>query len=535
LKKLLLIDNSTVIINVLKDLFSKKNNYEVFIAKTLKEAEDLVNNNKFFVSISNLVLPDALNGEHLNFLKTNQIPTIVLTSKINDENIAKIKKVSVVDYISKESIHELKKAYKLASLLLYVKNVEVLIVDDSATVISQLKDSLESLLLNVNIASSGKSALKQLEKNSNISLIITDYHMDEMNGLELIKKIRKSDTHSSVPILVMTSENSNDLKIDLYKNGATDFLVKPLLEEELKAKIFNAFSNMKQISEIRRYTKVIDSNVITSSTDEEGRITSVSEAFCKISGYSKSELIGNNHKLVRHPDMPESLYTDLWKTIREGKVWNGEVKNLRKDNTFYWVKVAIHPDFDNNGKIVGYTSVREDITDKKKIYELSITDGLTSLFNRRHFNDTAQSFIDNCCRSNNSFGFLILDIDNFKKYNDTYGHQKGDTVLKEISTSLLNVFKRSNDLVFRLGGEEFGVLINANSEQDIKELAEKARKDIEDLAIEHQKNSPSLVVTASFGLLILSEAKPIDEIYKIGDELLYKAKEEGRNRVLCTP
>lgn len=535
MKKLLLIDNSTVIINVLKDLFAKKNYYEVYVAKSLEEAKDLIDNHKFFVSISNLVLPDALNGELLSLLKSNQIPTIVLTSKIDNETISKIKKIGVIDYISKESIHELRKAYRLANLLLYVRDMDVLIVDDSAIVVSQLKNSLEGLLLNVSVANSGKSALKQLEQNPNISLIITDYHMDEMNGLEFIKKVRKGNINNTVPILVMTSDNNNALKVTLYKNGATDFLVKPLLEEELKAKLFNTFSNMKQISDIRNYTEVIDNNVITSYTDENGTILNVSQAFCEISGYTKEELIGNNHKIVRHPDMPESLYEELWSTIKAGKVWKGEVKNLKKDGSFYWVKVVIEPNFDREGNITNFTSVRQDITDKKRIYELSITDGLTGLYNRRYFNEISNDYINQSSRDNNYFAFLILDIDNFKKYNDTYGHQKGDDVLIKVSHSLQKSFKRQSDKIFRLGGEEFGVLISAKEQSDIEKLAEQGRKDIENLGITHEKNPPLNVVTASFGLTILKdESKHIDEVYKNSDELLYKAKESGRNTVIIS-
>lgn len=536
MKKLLLIDNSAVIINVLQDLFATKNDYEVFVAKSLTQAKKLIEENSFFVSISNLVLPDALNGELLNLLKTNQIPTIVLTSKINEETISRIKKVGVVDYISKESIYELQKAFKLATLLLYIKNMEVLIVDDSSIVISQLKDALEALLLNVNIAKNGKDALKILEENPNISMIITDYHMDEMNGLEFIKKVRKNDKYTIVPILVMTVDSSNEVKILNYKNGANDFLVKPLLEEELKAKLFNAFFSMKQMSEIKTYTDVINNNVISSSTDSKGFITKVSKAFCEISGYTKDELIGKSHKILRHPDMPTSLYEELWSTITKGKSWKGEVKNLKKDGTYYWVKVVIEPNFDRANSIIGFTSVRQDITDKKRIYELSITDGLTTLYNRRYFNEVSKDFISSCSRDDEYFAFLILDIDNFKKYNDTYGHQKGDDVLIEVSKALKEVFKREKDLVFRLGGEEFGVLLSAKKQEDIKTLAHNARESIESLNILHEKNEPLKVVTASFGLTILKEKDIlIEDIYKNSDELLYKAKQNGRNQVCVNP
>jgi PAS domain S-box-containing protein len=113
-----------------------------------------------------------------------------------------------------------------------------------------------------------------------------------------------------------------------------------------------------------------DTNVIVSETDLNGKITFVSSAFCEMSGYSKDELIGKPHNLIRHKDMPKSAFQSLWETIKNGKVWNGEVKNKRKDGSFYWVKAIVSPKI-RDGKPVGYTSIRQDITSQKEIERLS--------------------------------------------------------------------------------------------------------------------------------------------------------------------
>lgn len=233
--------------------------------------------------------------------------------------------------------------------------------------------------------------------------------------------------------------------------------------------------------------------------------------------------------------MPKSIYKELWDTISQGKTWKGEIKNLRKDGGYYWVKAVIEPKFNKSGEIIGYFAIREDITDKKRIYELSITDGLTSLYNRRHFNDTAHNFVLQSVRNNKVFAFVLLDIDNFKKYNDTYGHQDGDDVLIEVANSLKNSFKRDEDQVFRLGGEEFGILISSKTKLAAMDLVEDARVNIEKLAIKHEKNPPLNIVTASFGVVIISVDEKndikIDDIYKKADDMLYKAKEAGRNTI----
>jgi PAS domain S-box-containing protein len=119
--------------------------------------------------------------------------------------------------------------------------------------------------------------------------------------------------------------------------------------------------------------KKIDRYIITSTTDANGNIRSVSEAFCDISGYTKEELIGRPHSIVKHPDMDKEVYKELWLTITAGKNWHGEIKNRKKDGTSYWVEATITPDFDEDGNIVGYIAIRQDITDSKKIQELNLT------------------------------------------------------------------------------------------------------------------------------------------------------------------
>ena len=112
--------------------------------------------------------------------------------------------------------------------------------------------------------------------------------------------------------------------------------------------------------------KLIDENIIMSSTDLKGVITSVSQAFCDISGYLKEELIGQPHSIVRHPDTPKEIFEDLWDTIQANKTWYGEVKNLKKDGNIYWVEATIEPLYDAIGQKVGYSAVRHDITYKKE-------------------------------------------------------------------------------------------------------------------------------------------------------------------------
>ena len=285
-------------------------------------------------------------------------------------------------------------------------------------------------------------------------------------------------------------------------------------------------------SQMKKYIKIVDENVLTSSTDLDGNITYASEAFCEISGYTKDELIGQNHRIIRHSDMKESTYKELWETITSGKTWKGEIKNKKKNGDYYWVKASISPMFDNKGEIISYTSIREDITDKKIIEEISITDGLTNIYNRRYFDEIFPKIINEAKRKNELVAFVFMDIDHFKQYNDNYGHQKGDEVLINFAACLKQSLHRSSDYTFRLGGEEFAVVYQMETKEKAVEFANNLRKNIENLKIEHKYSSVSSYITASMGLICKNANEiVIDEIYKQADDLLYQAKRSGRNQV----
>lgn len=289
----------------------------------------------------------------------------------------------------------------------------------------------------------------------------------------------------------------------------------------------------RQQQEIENYVNVLDENVVTSKTDIDGFINYASKAFCDISGYSKDELMGKNHSIVRHADMPIEVYEDMWDTITSGRVWRGEIKNRNKNGSSYWVQATISPEFDDVGQIVGYTAVRHDITDKKRVEELSITDELTGLYNRRYYNEVFNQLFNSRKRDLLPFLFVLIDVDYFKKYNDTYGHHAGDLALQGVSSALKADFQRNGDYLFRLGGEEFGAILHVDSESDVHFLLERIHKSIAKLDIQHEQSKVSNRLTVSVGACLVScYDKELDDIavYKQADAALYKSKEQGRNQ-----
>ena len=184
--------------------------------------------------------------------------------------------------------------------------------------------------------------------------------------IDFIKYLKKQNIKASELFLLCSS----------FKSALVDFVFKLNIQSiELIEKIVYFFENnfsgvldiySKSIAQIEsalnKSIDIVDKYVIMSRTDINGIIMSVSSAFCKISGYEAFELIGKSHNVIRHPQMPKEMFQNLCKTIKSGNMWQGEIKNLKKDGDFYWVKTTIHPNFDNVGNIISYDAIREDIT-----------------------------------------------------------------------------------------------------------------------------------------------------------------------------
>jgi len=420
----------------------------------------------------------------------------------------------------------------------------VLIVDDMQTNLAILAGMIKDKY-HIKLAKSGEKAL-ELVANGEVDLILLDVVMPEMDGYEVCKILKNDSKTKDIPIIFVTANTSKEDEEKGFMLGAVDYITKPSTPSTVRARV-NAHITLRlrqieveklsqamhdQNEKLSRYTNVIDTHIITSSTDLDGVITHVSEAFCKISGYEKEELLGQSHSLIRHPDMPKEFFENLWDTITQDKPWSGEIKNRNKEGGFYWVRAYITPDFKENVKI-GYTAVRQDITDKKRVEEISITDGLTTIFNRRHFNETFPKAISSAKRKDELICFLLIDIDHFKQYNDHYGHQEGDNVLIQFALCLKQSLQRVDDLAFRLGGEEFGIIYKAESKEKALQFANTIRLNIENLKLKHEHNSASAYITASMGLTCkkANEIQNMDEAYKETDDLLYKAKQSGRNQV----
>jgi len=212
-----------------------------------------------------------------------------------------------------------------------------------------------------------------------------------------------------------------------------------------------------------------------------------------------------------------------------------EYKKIDADGNERWFRSIVMPMCDAEGNEVDTVIVHCDITKMKHFEELSITDALTNLYNRRHFKDIFKREMRRAIREKGKLSFLILDIDYFKKYNDSYGHDAGDKALLAVAKAIEASISRGSDFAFRLGGEEFGVLFYNTDINGSLLLAERIRKNVQDLKIEHSNSLASKYVSVSIGLLVVDFLdENVDEhgFYTMADDALYQAKESGRNKVV---
>ncbi len=171
-------------------------------------------------------------------------------------------------------------------------------------------------------------------------------------------------------------------------------------------------------------------------------------------------------------------------------------------------------------------------TSYRELEKVSITDPLTSIPNRRYLNLTFDNEMQRARRNNNGMSFGLLDIDFFKKYNDTYGHHEGDIALQKVAIALKSSLQRAGDFYFRFGGEEFCFFYRAKSQAETEIVTEQIRTAVEQLAITHKENSASKVLTISLGVIFMPKVtnEGLDNMIKQADALLYKAKDRGRNQ-----
>jgi diguanylate cyclase (GGDEF)-like protein len=366
----------------------------------------------YSMAVVDLNLPDSPYGEALDCAIEHHIPTIVFTATFDLNTRARILERNVIDYVLKDNEFALDNLVATVRRALMNRKTRVLVVDDVASARQALVDLLKAQQYLVVEASSGLEALATLETYSDIELVVTDHHMPDMSGYELTRRIRHRFGSDKMRVIGVSSSNDRMLSASFLKAGASDFVYRPFVAEELQCRIANNVETLTQMKQLR------------------------AAAAC---------------------------------------------------------------------------------------------DYLTGLYNRRYFYDNGPKLVNECLRLKLPSSVAILDIDHFKRLNDTYGHEIGDRVLKAVAGRLSTMFEGSDNLLSRLGGEEFAILFPQMDSLAATRLCDDIRSDISHLRV--MADDEELAVTVSIGVAEIAGYETFENYLNAADQFLYMAKHKGRNQV----
>ncbi len=264
-------------------------------------------------------------------------------------------------------------------------------------------------------------------------------------------------------------------------------------------------------------------------TNLSGYIVYVNEAFVRLSGYSKEELLGSKPSILRSNAKDQAFYRKLWNTILSGETYHDVIVDKSKSGEEFYVEFNIAPIFGHENKIEHFVFTGTDVSNRikieNKLKQLATIDSLTKVYNRYKINEIIEHQIARSKRYGEIFSVLMFDIDYFKKVNDTYGHYVGDLVLKKLSELISNNI-REVDSFGRWGGEEFMLLLNKANQSEALYIAEKLRRLVENYSIDNLYK-----ITISIGVSTFVKNDTKASLLERVDQALYLSKENGRNRV----
>jgi len=266
-------------------------------------------------------------------------------------------------------------------------------------------------------------------------------------------------------------------------------------------------------------------------TGADGIIAAVNQAFTRIMGFSEEEVLGENPRKLRSGRHDEAFYQAMWDAIKEEGSWHGQIWNQRKDGSVVPGWQTISAVKDESGKVTHYVGVFADISDFKRsqaqLDHLAHHDPLTNLPNRLLFVDRLEHALDKARRDNSLCALLFLDLDRFKKINDTLGHPAGDEVL-QIMSRRLRKSVRASDTVARLGGDEYVVIVPELEASGDAALV--ARKILDSVAEPFTLATEEVYVSVSIGIAAFpQDATDAMTLIKHADAAMYRAKDQGRN------
>ena len=412
IEKILLIEDDTFFAKqMLRALRRHFPDFRFDWVQTVKEAEETMARHKYDLIISDLLLPDSM-GEHIQTLAKRGHKDLVLSAGSDEIIKNEMLHLNIVDFILKGIDSDFDYLIRIIKRLKANADKRILVVEDSDVIRKFYKKMLESQFLKVSTARNGKEGLEKLKEEA-VDLVVSDYTMPEMDGLQMLEAIRKIYSMVEMPFIVVSSDEENQTVALFLKMGANDYLKKPFSKEEMLCRINNMLDTLDMVRELKHS---------------------------------------------------------------------------------------------------------------------AVTDALTGLPNRRYLYEIAPRLMKIAGRyEDQPLSILMLDIDYFKRFNDKYGHQTGDLVLKKVA-QIIRLTLRKSDIPIRFGGEEFLVMMPHTDLKRAFVVAEKLRRKVAETEVVTPEGE-RLHVTVSGGVAQYHKNMSLDELIKKADEALYKAKAAGRNRI----
>ncbi len=295
--------------------------------------------------------------------------------------------------------------------------------------------------------------------------------------------------------------------------------------------VWNLVKRRRQEVTIHRLSEALEQSPYpVLITDNAALIQYVNQSFTRVSGYAAAEVIGRNPSMLSAGMTPPQTYAKLWRKLRDGKAWQGEFINRRKDGVVYTERTSIYPILDDSGKVSNYVAHKEDITQQKKaeerILQLSQYDQLTGLLNKAAFEEQLAKSLADAAREHERLSLAWLDLDNFKAVNDSMGHMAGDALLVELSNRLRTILGTDVTLG-RHSGDAF-VAFFRDIEQN--KLALLVRQTLDRLQEPITIENTELSISASAGIASFPEdAHDAVSLAKASEVAMYRMKQEGRN------
>jgi diguanylate cyclase (GGDEF)-like protein len=251
MKKILVVEHSDVVVKVLRHLLSQYSQYvPIFVASKAQAEAAVAENTDIFVALVDLSLPDAPNGELVDFVLSKKIPTIVLADTYDEKGRGQLFSKGIVDYLTKEGRYAYSKAVDLVQRLEKNQHIKVLVVDDSDMQRKHVSNLFKRHLFQVVEAVDGIDAIKVLLENPDTKLLITDYNMPRMDGFELVKNVRHKYDKTDLIMIGVSGDSGEALSAKFIKHGANDFLKKPFHPEEFYCRIIHNIEYLEMIEKI---------------------------------------------------------------------------------------------------------------------------------------------------------------------------------------------------------------------------------------------------------------------------------------------